>query len=117
MEKALFLVRSAPYGTASSGEAYRAIIGLGGMGTPTSVVLMCDGVYNVKKGQNPEKLDMHPIEKAYETLAEYDIKLYILKKSLEERNLTFDQILDAEIIECDKLKALIDEHDCVISFS
>lgn len=117
MEKALFLVRSAPYGTASSGEAYRAIIGLGGMGLPTSVVLMCDGVFNAVKGQEPAELDMQPIEKAYESISEFDVTLYILDKSAEDRGLNKEGLIDAEIIDCDKLKQLIDDHDCVISFS
>ncbi len=117
MEKALFLVRSAPYGTASSGEAYRAIIGLGGLGLPTTVVLLCDGVFNAVKGQEPADLDMQPIEKAYESISEFDVSLYILDKSIDERELNKEGLIEAEIIDCDKLKQLIDDHDCVISFS
>ncbi|MDD3626372.1 MAG: DsrE family protein [bacterium] len=117
MEKALFLVRTAPYGTASSGEAYRAIIGLGGMGIDTYVILICDGVFNAVKGQSPEKLDMHPIEKAYMNLKDFDVKLYIHKESLDERSLSPEQVLDAEIITTEKVNQLLNEIPCVISFS
>ena len=117
MQNALFLVRSAPYGTASSGEAYRAIIGLGGLGLPTSVVLICNGVFNAVKGQEPAELDMQAIEGAYNSLGEFDVSLYILDKSIDDRGLNKEGLIEAEIIDCDKLKQLIEDHDCVISFS
>ncbi|HDS08682.1 MAG TPA: hypothetical protein ENN73_00515 [Firmicutes bacterium] len=117
MDRVLFLVRTSPYGTASSGEAYRAIIGLGGMGIETTVILICDGVFNAVKGQNPKKLDMHPIEKAYAALQDFDVKLLIHKESLEQRNLSVESVIKAEFVDTEGVDRYIEDYPCIISFS
>jgi len=117
MKKACVLVRSCTYGMASSGEAFRTIIGLAGMGVETNAVLLDDGVFVALKGQDPSVIEMQNLEKAYNSLKDFGAKLYIHKKSMEKRGIKEDEILEAEVINTDTLRKMINETDAVITFT
>jgi len=77
-----------------------------------------DGVYQLKKEQNPEGIDMKNFSKAFRALEMYDVeKLFVEQESLQERGLSEDDLLvDVEVISRDQTKALIDDQDVVLSF-
>ncbi len=116
MKKVIIFIKAGPYGMASPGEGFRAVIGLAGMGFEVHTVLIDDGVFVLKKGQAPEKIEMHNLEEAYSSIPDFDAKLYAYKPSLDDRGLTKDMIIDAEIIDRDALKKLLDSVDATVTF-
>lgn len=116
MKKATVLIRAAPYGMASAGEGFRGIIGLGGLGVETHAVLMDDGVFVAKKGQNPSKIEMQKLEDAYKAVSDFGAKLYIHKESAEVRQVSQEETVEAEWIDTPKLRELINSVDVVVSF-
>jgi len=116
MKKVIVLLRTAPYGLASGGEAFRLIIGLAGMGMDTTAVLVDDGVYCGIKDQKAESIEMKPLDQAYGQLSEFGAKLFIHKESIEERGISHDRIIKAEFITTRDLANLVVKSDTVISF-
>jgi len=116
-KKVIILIRTAPYGMASAGEGFRAIIGLAGMGVETHAVLADDGVLVAKKGQDPEVLGMHKLEDAYSQVADFGAKLYLHLPSLEERGLGAEDCVSAETLDDDGLRELVAAVDHVITFN
>ena len=113
----VFLIRTCPYGMASAAEAYRAVIGVAGMGLATKAVFVEDGVYSIVKNQKPETIDMHPIVEAYKQVGEFGAKLYIHKESMEQRGLNSDEIIEAEIIDTEELKKIIEGAKHIVTFT
>ena len=58
MEKAMVLLRKAPYGSVYAAEAFRTIMGIAVFEMDICVGFADDGIYALIKDQNPEKLDM-----------------------------------------------------------
>lgn len=112
----LILIRCAPYGTASAGEGFRAVIALAGMGIRTRVVLADDGVMVARKNQQPGALGMHKLEDVYSQLADFKAKLYLHQPSLEERGISPDDCIQADVLDDDKLGELLSRADHVLSF-
>jgi len=117
MKKVCVLVKSCTYGMASPGEAYRAIIGLAGMDVDTSAVLVDDGVFAAIKGQDPSVIEMQSLELAYKSIGEFGAKLYIHKESMEKRGIKKDEIIEANMLDTDALRKMINEADAVITFT
>lgn len=116
-KKVMILVRTAPYGMATAGEAFRAIIGLAGMGVETHAVLADDGVLVAHKGQSPDALGMHNLSQAYSQLASFGAKLYVHLPSLFERGLLQEECISVEFISDENLRELISSVDHVITFN
>jgi tRNA 2-thiouridine synthesizing protein C len=116
-KKVLVLIRTAPYGMATAGEGFRAIIGLAGMGVETHAVFADDGVLVALKGQNPSALGMHNLEDAYSQLADFGAKLYVHIPSLAQRGLLQEDCIGVKFLSDDKLRELIWKVDHVITFN
>jgi sulfur relay protein TusC/DsrF len=117
VKKVLILVRTSPYGMATAGEGFRAIIGLAGMGVQTHAVLADDGVLVALKGQNPSVLNMHKLEDAYSQVSDFGAKLYVHQPSLAERGILQDDLISVESLTDDSLRDLIEYVDHVITFN
>jgi tRNA 2-thiouridine synthesizing protein C len=115
--KVMILIRAAPYGMATAGEAFRAIIGLAGMGIETHAVLADDGVLVAHKGQSPDALGMHNLSQAYSQLRDFGAKLYVHLESLTQRGLLQEECISVEFITDDRLRELIASVDHVITFN
>ena len=113
----LVLIRTAPYGMATAGEGFRAIIGLAGMEVETHAVLIDDGVLIAHKGQNPDALAVHKLSDAYAQVGDFGAKLYVHLASLTQRGLLKEDCIPVEFIDDDKLRELIRKVDHVITFN
>jgi tRNA 2-thiouridine synthesizing protein C len=94
------LMRKAPYGSVYSAEGYRAIMGLGVFEMDVQVVFVDDGVFVLKKSQDPDDLDMKPLGSGFPMLTEFDVnKFYVHGPSLEKRGLTPDDlVMDVKVM-------------------
>lgn len=90
MKHVVFLVRSAPYGTAAIAESVRACLGFGAMPMAVSYVLMDDGVWALAPHQNAQAIGAKPVLEILSGLADLDVGLYAEQESLAERGLTVD---------------------------
>jgi sulfur relay protein TusC/DsrF len=98
-ESVVILFRNAPYGTVFNAEGFRACTGLTALDVETHAVFMDDAVYTMLKDQIPEEIHMGDLSKAISPMIEFEVNVYIIKESLEERG-----IKEAELIENDEIK-------------
>jgi len=86
-----------------------------------SVAFIDDGVYQMKKNQQTSVssgIGMKDFSKTYRALEGYDVeKLYVDKKSMEERGLSVDDLLvDVEVLNDTQMAELMEQQDVVLSF-
>ncbi|HIE33781.1 MAG TPA: hypothetical protein EYP86_01410 [Candidatus Altiarchaeales archaeon] len=115
-KKVLVLIKEGPYGTFFAGEAFRFGISCSTMGLETSIVLLEDGVYAALKGQSPEEINMKSLEMAFSSVKDAGMNLYVDSESLERRGISRDRIIDADVVDNEGLRELIDESDVVSIF-
>ena len=118
VKKFIYVNRRAPHGTVYAQESLETVLIGAAFDQDVSMLFMDDGVYQIKKEQQPDGLDIKNFSKTYRALEGYDVeKIFVEKESLEERGLTGDDLLiDVEVIDRSAVKPLIDEHDVVLSF-
>jgi tRNA 2-thiouridine synthesizing protein C len=86
-----------------------------------SLAFIDDGVYQLKNNQQTSVtsgIGMKDFSKTYRALEDYDVeKLYVDKKSIEERGLTEDDlIVDVEILDDAQMAEMMEQQDVVLSF-
>lgn len=118
VKKFLYVNRRQPHGTIYALESLETVLIGAAFDQDVSMLFMDDGVYQLKKDQAPEGLDFKNFSKTYRALEMYDVeKLFVERESLEERGLVQDDLLvDVELIAASEVKALVDQHDVVLSF-
>jgi len=81
------------------------------------VVFVDDGVYQLKKNQDPAAIGMKNFSKTYRALDDYDVeKIYVEKESLEKRGLSAgDLVIPVEVVAADQLREIMAQQDVVIS--
>lgn len=108
----LILVRSKPFGKIVAAEGWRAAVGMFGMDHEPQLLFMGEGVYGLMKDQ-----DMMHIRMFKSTYESFDGRICVSKKSLEERNLSADEIFEnVEILEEEDVAKAFIENEIVITF-
>jgi tRNA 2-thiouridine synthesizing protein C len=90
MKSVLFLVRSAPYGSAGIPESVRSCLGFGAMPMNVSYVLLDDAVWALMPDQNPAAIHSTDVRKVLGGLEDLDVALYAGEASLADRGLTLE---------------------------
>ncbi len=118
VKKFMFVNRKAPYGTIYALESLEVVLITAAFDQDVSLAFLDDGVYQLKKGQQPKGIETKNFSPTYRALEGYDIeKLYVEKESLEARGLTEDDLLvDVTVLSRKELGALMDEQNVVLSF-
>lgn len=118
VKKFLYVNRRAPYGSIYAQESLETVLIGAAFDQDVSMLFIDDGVYQLKKDQQPEGLELKNFSKTYRALEMYDVeKLFIERESLQERGLTEDELLvDVEVIARDQVGDFINQHDVVLSF-
>lgn len=116
--KAVVLLRKAPYGSVYTAEAFRTIMGIAVFEMDICVVFVDDGVYALVKDQNPEKLDMKPLGDGFPMLKDFNVKRFVVHdESLSERGLTADDlVLEVEMANSAQIAELFNEYGKVLPF-
>jgi len=95
VKKFLYVNRRAPYGSIYALESLEVILIGAAFEQDVSLLFLDDGVYQLKKGQNTDAVDMKNFSPTYNALGDYDVnKIYVERESLEERGLTTDDLLE-----------------------
>jgi tRNA 2-thiouridine synthesizing protein C len=121
IKKFLYVNRKAPYGTIYALESLEVVLIGAAFDQDVSLAFIDDGVYQLKKGQQTSVssgIGMKDFSKTYRALEGYDVeKLYVDKKSMEERGLTVDDLLvDVEVLDDAQMAELMEQQDVVLSF-
>lgn len=118
VKRFMFVNRKAPYGTIYAQEALEVVLIGAAFDQDVSLVFLDDGVYQLKKDQQTKDIGMKNFSPAYRALEGYDVeKLYVEQESLERRGLTAgDLLVPAEVLTADRIGALMEEQDVVLSF-
>jgi len=121
IKKFLYVNRKAPYGTIYALESLEVVLIGAAFDQDVSLAFIDDGVYQLKNNQQTSVtsgIGMKDFSKTYRALEDYDVeKLYVDKKSMEERGLTKDDlIVNVEILEDAQMAEMMEQQDVVLSF-
>ena len=114
----LWLSRRAPHGSIQAQEGLDALLMAVAFEQPVSVVFLDDGVYQLRRGQDPAEIGGKHFCAGFPSLAVYDVHdVYAECESLALRGLREEDLLmPVRVIDSAALGVLMDEHDVVMSF-
>ena len=117
-KKLMYVNRRAPYGTIYAWEALEVVLIGAAFDQEVSVVFMDDGVFQIKKGQDPRGIGMKNFSRAFKALETYDVdKLYVERESLAVRGLSPDELLvPVEVLSGAEIGELMTRQDVVLNF-
>jgi len=117
MKRILFLVRSAPYGSATIAESVRGCLGFTTMPFELHYVLMDDAAWVLIPNQQPSAIGAAPVLGLLSNLAEADVRLYVDAVALQQRGLSVDGVEPAFVpLDTDGLAELIASADAVLTY-
>ncbi|MFW9964274.1 MAG: DsrE family protein [Candidatus Sifarchaeia archaeon] len=108
----LVLVTNKPFGKIIAAEGWRAAVGMFGMDHTPQLLFLGKGVYGLMKDQ-----DIMHIRMFKSTFESFDGRICASKKSLEERNISADEIFDnVEVLEEEDVAKAFVENEIVLTF-
>jgi tRNA 2-thiouridine synthesizing protein C len=127
-KKFMYVNRKAPYGTIYALEVLEAVLISAAFEQHACIVFIDDGVYQIKKGQDTDAVNMKNFSKTYGIIAmekedadedeDMDMiwRIIVEQESIEARGLSADDfVIDVEVIPSAKLAVLMSEQEIVIS--
>ena len=117
MKKYLFVLRKPAHSGAQVQETLDIVLTAAAFDQPVSILLLDDGVFQLKNGQNPETAGMKDTAAIYKALKIYDINdIYMEMESLQERGLKpGDLCLPVQTLYRKDIASLIKQFDVVVS--
>ena len=114
----LYLLRRPPHGSIFAQEGLETVLIGAAFEQSVNLLFLDDGVFVLKRGQDPGEVGLKDFAKGFRALPDYDVeRIYVEERSLAERGLTpADLIMDIETVSPERAGALIDAHDVVLSF-
>lgn len=95
VKKFLYVNRRAPHGTVYALESLEVVLIGAAFDQDVSLAFLDDGVFQLKKGQDTNAIEMKNFWPTYKALGDYEVtKIYIEKESLDERGLTLDDLFE-----------------------
>jgi len=125
MKDVLIIVRHGPYGGFQAAEALRHANGAITLGFRPIFIMLDDGVYLAKEGQDPQNSSWLPLDATLgEVIARglYEIKdtpgeFYVEKESIEQRGLDVEQLVEGlELIDRQKVSELVAKYNLQLVF-
>lgn len=117
--KVMFVCRTAPYGTVFEQEAIEAMVMFGAYEQDIKVAFVDDGVFSLKKGQDPSLAGKKNFSLTYMILKDdFEISdIYVEKESMEERGLAVtDLITEVEVLSREELRQKMNEMKAFLPF-
>ncbi|MGD9494983.1 MAG: DsrE family protein [Armatimonadota bacterium] len=117
MKQVLFIVRTAPYGSAAVPESVRACLGFGTMPVEVSYLLTDDGVWALAPGQQAEAIGAESAPGLIASLAELGVRIFAESEALQARGLAADGLgFPLTALAADQIARLIAAADAVITY-
>lgn len=118
-KKILLVSRHAPYGSSLAREAIDAALAAAIYDQDLSILFMDDGIFQLLKNQNAQKIQQKDIGSVLSALAFYDIeKIYLHKESLEQRQIALNELIIEDLYELNntEVASLLNQQDQILSF-
>lgn len=116
MKRVVILSTKAPYGSSVNAEGFRAGLGLAFSEFIVDIVLVKDGVYALIQDQAPADLNMKSLAEVYKNIAQFNINLFVDTESLQRRGLEAENLIGAQPLSAEELKAKLQTADAVLTF-
>lgn len=118
MKKILFINHQTPYGNNCAQEALDMLLMASTFAQDLNVLFLDEGVWQLRKDQNPTDINAKNFSVTYKALSLYDIeKVYVEKASLTKRSLTVDDLLiPVELLTTEQIAELMSQQDHIVSF-
>ena len=117
MKSYLFVLQKPAHSGAYAQEMLDIILTTAAFDQAVSILLLDDGVFQLKKGQHPEKAGMKDTAAIFNALEIYDVNdIYTELESLQERGLTPDDLsLPVQALHRKDIAGLMQRFDRVFS--
>lgn len=114
-KKLLFVMSRSPHGTSYVQEMLDVMLTAAAFDQEISVLFLDDGVFQLKKGQDPVAVGLKDIMPIFLALEVYDIKEYYAEaESIKERAIdSADLQLPVKLVSRNRLENLMIAHDIV----
>ena len=112
----LFIMQHAPHQSLHLQEKLDQLLSTAAFEQPVRLLLLDDGVFLLKKEQQPAAIDSKVIAPIVDSLALFDVnELYVEQESLAERGLTLTDLEHSPIeLRRDQIGTLMARHDCIL---
>lgn len=117
MKKILFIMHTTPHSGIQLQEKLDLILTIAAFDQAVSLIFLDDGVFQLKRGQNPKKQGLKDTAAIFNALEIYDVnQLYIEAESLQERGLKPGDLgLPLQEIYRKDVNWLMKQYDVIIS--
>jgi tRNA 2-thiouridine synthesizing protein D len=114
----LVLITKPPYGFEEAFAGSRLALGMVSSGNVENcnLLLVGDGTLNAVATQKPEILRMPSNMEALQDMTEMEFKVYCVKQDLDERAPGASVLNLVEMVDWEKARKIIDEHQMVTTF-
>ena len=114
----MYVSRRAPHGSIRAQEGLDALLMAVAFEQAVSVAFMDDGVYQLKRDQDPGRIGLKNFCAGFPSLGFYDVHdVYAERESLALRGLRREDLLmPVRVVAAAALGALMEEHDVVMTF-
>ena len=94
-KKIMYVNRVTPHGGITAKESLDVVLISAAFDQDVALAFIDDGVYQLLKGQEPEKTGSRHVAKSFAALGDYDVrKIYVEQESLTERGLSEADLVD-----------------------
>ena len=117
VKRFLYVNRKAPHGTVYALEELEMVLVAAMFEQDVHLAFLDDGVYQIRRNQNPNDLQMKDFSKTYRALEDYGVeKIFVEKESIEERGLSPDDfIIPVTVLGRNDISSLMESMDVVLS--
>ena len=118
-KKILLISRHAPYGNSTAKEALDVALAAAVYEQDLSLLFMDDGVFQLLKEQQAQKIHQKNFSSILAVLPFYDIeKIYIHQESLKQRKIEDEDLLieNSSILTNEQVSILLNHQDHILSF-
>ena len=117
VKRFLYVNRKAPHGTVYALEELEMVLVAAMFEQDVHLAFLDDGVFQIRRNQQPSQLEMKDFSKTYRALEDYGVvKVYVERESLEERGLSPEEfIIPVTVIGRAEMGSLMESMDVVLS--
>ena len=114
----LYVNGKAPHGTIYAHEALEVVLIGAAFEQRVSVAFMDDGVYQLKRDQDPAPLGLKDFSRTFRALEDFEVEaLYVERESLDARGLgEADLVVPVTVVGSARLGEIMESHDVVLGF-
>ncbi|MFO8080297.1 MAG: DsrE family protein [Armatimonadota bacterium] len=116
MKTVLFMIRTAPHGSAAIPESHRACLGFATMPFEVNYLLTEEAVWALQPGQRAEAIGGHDARALVGELGDLDVSLYAEAEALEARGIDSDAVAPIQPLSADEIADLIAGADAVLTY-